>query len=233
MKLLLVEDEAALSQALCRALEKRGFEVDACGDGAEGLARLRLAPPDALLLDLSLPGMDGLQLLHRARAEGIATPILVLTARSAVGDRVVGLNAGADDYLAKPFDLDELEARIRALIRRAPGQEAPAPGCGPLRLDRASGAFLLGGEILELAPRERALLEALIGRAGQAVPKEKLFRLVFPMEETIQFEAIEVVAYRLRKKLAGSGVQLITLRGLGYLLREGAPTADGAAPGGP
>jgi two-component system response regulator TctD len=226
MNLLLVEDEAALAQALCRALEKRGFEVDACGDGAEALARLRLAPPDAVLLDLSLPGMDGLQLLHRARAEGIATPILVLTARGAVGDRVVGLNAGADDYLAKPFDLDELEARIRALIRRAPGQEAPAPSCGPLRLDRSSGAFLLGAEVLDLAPRERALLEALIGRAGQAVSKEKLFRLVFPMEETIQFEAIEVVAYRLRKKLAGSGLQLITLRGLGYLLREGASAAD-------
>jgi two-component system response regulator TctD len=226
MKLLLVEDEAALAKALCRALDKRGFEVEHRADGAEALARLRLAPPDALLLDLSLPGMDGLQLLHRARAEGITTPILVLTARGAVGDRVVGLNAGADDYLAKPFDLDELEARIRALIRRAPGQEAPAPSCGPLRLDRSSGAFLLGDEILELAPRERALLEALIGRSGQAVSKEKLFRLVFPIEETIQFEAIEVVAYRLRKKLAGRGVQLITLRGLGYLLREGAAKAD-------
>lgn len=220
MKVLLVEDEAAMAQALGRALEKRGFDVEHRGDGAQALARLRLEPPDVVLLDLTLPGMDGLQLLHRARAEGIHTPIMVLTARGAVGDRVLGLNAGADDYLAKPFDLDELEARIRALLRRRPGQEGEAlPACGALRLDGPSGAFHLGDEILELTPREHALLKALIARPGHAVPKEKLFRLVFPMEENIQFEAIEVVAYRLRKKLAGSATQLVTLRGLGYLLR--------------
>ena len=230
MRLLLVEDEAALAQALRRALEKRGFEVEHSADGGEALARLRLAPPDAVLLDLSLPGMDGLQVLHRARAEGIGVPILVLTARGAVGDRVLGLNAGADDYLAKPFDLDELEARVRALLRRHAGREEEPLACGPLRLDRPSGAFHLGSEILELTPREHALLSALIARPGHAVPKEKLFRLVFPMEEHIQFEAIEVVAYRLRKKLAGSGVQLVTLRGLGYLLRAGSATEGGAAP---
>ncbi|WP_119155388.1 response regulator transcription factor [Caldimonas tepidiphila] len=220
MKLLLVEDDAAMAQALRLALERRGFEVDHCGDGAQALARLRHTPPDAALLDLTLPGMDGLQVLHRLRAEHIAVPVLVLTARGAVGDRVLGLNAGADDYLSKPFDLDELEARVRALLRRRHGREAEAPiACGPLRLDRESGAFQLGDALLELPPREHALLKALIARPGHAVPKEKLFRVVFPMEEHIQFEAIEVVAYRLRKKLAGAGVSLITLRGLGYLLR--------------
>lgn len=222
MKLLLVEDDAAMAQALQLALERRGFEVVHCADGSEALKRLRHAPPDAALLDLTLPGMDGLQVLHRARAEGIAVPILILTARSAVGDRVLGLNAGADDYLAKPFDLDELEARVRALLRRGgPGSRGAdaRQRCGPLAMDRESGAFYLGSEPLEVTPREQALLAALIAKPGLAVAKEKLFRLVFPMETDIQFEAIEVVAYRLRKKLGGSGVSLITLRGLGYLLR--------------
>jgi len=220
MKLLLVEDDAAMAQALQLALERRGFEVTHCAEGAEALQRLRHQPPDAALLDLTLPGMDGLQVLHKARAEGIAVPILVLTARGAVGDRVLGLNAGADDYLAKPFDLDELEARVRALLRRRAGRDEEAPlVCGPLTMERDSGAFYLAGVPLEVTPREQALLKALMPKAGHAVTKEKLFRLVFPMEQDIQFEAIEVVAYRLRKKLAGSGVSLITLRGLGYLLR--------------
>jgi two-component system, OmpR family, response regulator TctD len=221
MKLLLVEDDVAMAQALQLALERRGFEVTHCGDGGEALQRLRHYPPDAALLDLTLPGMDGLQVLHKARTEGIAVPILVLTARGAVGDRVLGLNAGADDYLAKPFDLDELEARVRALLRRRAGRDDEASqSCGPLTLERDSGAFYLAGKPLEVTPREQALLKALIAKPGHAVAKEKLFRLVFPMEQDIQFEAVEVVAYRLRKKLAGSGVSLITLRGLGYLLRE-------------
>ena len=224
MKLLLVEDDQAMAHALQLALERRGFEVTHCFDGGEALQRLRHYPPDAALLDLTLPGMDGLQVLHKARGEGITVPILVLTARGAVGDRVQGLNAGADDYLAKPFDLDELEARVRALLRRRGGRGDELPlACGPLTLERDSGAFYLDGKPLEVTPREQALLKALIAKPGHAVAKEKLFRLVFPMEQDIQFEAVEVVAYRLRKKLAGSGVSLITLRGLGYLLRADPP----------
>jgi two-component system response regulator TctD len=225
MKLLLVEDDESMARALRLALERRGFEVDACGNGNEALQRLRTDPPDLALLDLTLPGMDGLAVLQKARSHGVATPILLLTARGAVGDRIQGLNAGADDYLAKPFDLDELEARVRALLRRAHGAPEPALQCGPLRLERESGAFYLGDAILEVTPREHALLKALMAKPGHAMPKERLFRLVFPMEDTIQFEAIEVVAYRLRKKLAGSGVSLITLRGLGYLLRDDASQA--------
>jgi len=229
MKLLLVEDDLAMAQALQLALERRGFEVERCGNGSDALARLRHDPPELALLDLTIPGLDGLQVLHKARAEGIATPIVVLTARGAVGDRVLGLNAGADDYLAKPFDLDELEARIRALLRRHDrGQDVPAQ-CGQLSFERDSGAFYVGTQVLELTPREQAMLKALMARPGHAVAKEKLFRVVFPMENDIQFEAIEVVAYRLRKKLVGSGAALVTLRGLGYLLREDArsPTAAG------
>src|SRR5258706_11868960 len=187
MKVLLVEDDAAMAQALQLALERRGFDVTHCFDGSEGLQRLRHQPPDVALLDLTLPGMDGLQVLHKARAEGITVPIMVLTARGAVGDRVVGLNAGADDYLAKPFDLDELEARVRALLRRRPGQDDQPLTCGPLTLERDSGGFYLNGAPLEVTPREQALLKALMQRPGHAVTKEKLFRLVFPMEQDIQF----------------------------------------------
>jgi two-component system response regulator TctD len=219
MRLLLVEDDAAMAQALQLALERRGFEVTHVANGSEALQRLRHQPPDAALLDLTLPGMDGLQVLHKAHAEGISVPILVLTARGAVGDRVVGLNAGAEDYLAKPFDLDELEARVRVLLRRHAKKDVVL-ACGPLTMEVDSGAFYLDGAPLEVTPREQALLKALIARPGHAVTKEKLFRVVFPMEQDIQFEAIEVVAYRLRKKLAGAGVSLITLRGLGYRLRD-------------
>jgi two-component system, OmpR family, response regulator TctD len=220
MKLLLVEDDLAMAQALQLALERRGFDMAVVHNGSDALQQLRNQPPDLALLDLTIPGLDGLQVLHRARAEGIRVPIVVLTARGAVGDRVLGLNAGADDYLAKPFDLDELEARIRALLRRTADTESEELACGALTLELSSGACYLDGRVFDVTPREQALLKALIARPGHAVPKEKLFRVVFPMETDIQFEAIEVVAYRLRKKLAGSGVSLITLRGLGYLLRS-------------
>jgi two-component system, OmpR family, response regulator TctD len=175
-----------------------------------------------LVLDLSLPGLDGLDVLQAGRAAGLATPVLLLTARGTVGDRVLGLNAGADDYLPKPFDLDELEARVRALARRraAPAGESPQDAMlGTLRLDRASGAAYDGARVLELTPRELALLQALMARPGQAVTKERLFGLVFPGERDVQYEAIEVVVYRLRKKLAGTGTTLMTLRGLGYLIK--------------
>jgi two-component system response regulator TctD len=223
MKLLLVEDNPAMQATLQRSFERRGMHVVACGDGGRALDRWRAAVPDVVVLDLSLPGRDGLEVLAAARAEGLATPVLILTARGTVGDRVLGLNTGADDYLAKPFDLDELEARVRALARRgqpAPVAEAPT-FCG-LRVDPASGAVYLHGAALELAPREAALLRALLARPGHAVAKERLLEFVFPDQPDVQAEAIEVVAYRLRKKLAGCGAQVVTLRGLGYLLKAAA-----------
>ena len=176
-----------------------------------------------VLLDLSLPGRDGLQILAQARDEGLATPVLILTARGTVGDRIAGLNTGADDYLPKPFDLDELEARVRALHRRQ-SDAYEKGGSSPSReraisYDKESGACYHAGQVLELAPRELALLRALLTRPGQAVSKERLFEAVFPGQLEVQFEAIEVVAYRLRKKLQGTGATLTTLRGLGYLLK--------------
>jgi two-component system response regulator TctD len=200
------------------------MEVELCGEGRAALARWKAAPPDLVLLDLTLPGMDGLLVLEEARRAGLATPVLILTARGTVGDRVMGLNSGADDYLAKPFDLDELEARLRALHRRRRGaRSAPEPDArvGGLSWDRESGAVHWRDEILELAPREASLLQALLARPGHAVTKERLFELVFPGAVDVQYEAIEVVAYRLRKKLAHTGVKLVTLRGLGYLLKAG------------
>jgi two-component system, OmpR family, response regulator TctD len=224
MKLLLIEDNTAMQTTLHRSFERRGMQVMVCGDGARALDRWRASVPDVVLLDLSLPGVDGLEVLRQARAEGLQTPVIVVTARGTVGDRILGLNSGADDYLAKPFDLDELEARVRALARRraAGPSSASDPAresfCG-LSVEAASQAVYLNGQALELSARESALLRALLARPGQALPKERLFELVFPGQSQVQHEAIEVVAYRLRKKLGKEGAQLVTLRGLGYLLR--------------
>jgi two-component system response regulator TctD len=221
MKLLLVEDNPQMQATLQRSFERRGMQVVTCGDGRRALDRWQASLPDVVLLDLSLPGLDGLEVLAQARSAGLKTPVLILTARGTVGDRILGLNTGADDYLPKPFDLAELEARVRALVRRAPGAltpDAPPPFCG-LHIDPDSGGACLHGEPLELAPRELALLRALLARPGQAVARERLLELVFPGRAEVQPDAIEVVAYRLRKKIAGTGAQLVTLRGLGYLLK--------------
>ncbi len=223
MQLLLVEDDPTMQATLHRALTRRGMEVTAAGDGRSALSQWAARQPDAVILDLTLPGLDGLQLLQQARSRGLRTPVLILTARGTVGDRVMGLNAGADDYLPKPFDLDELEARLRALVRRSADPGTPvAPSTlqiGAIRYDKDSGALYLNGEVMELTPRELALMHALLAQPGHAVTKERLYELVFPGQLDVQYEAIEVVVYRLRKKLTGTGLTLMTLRGLGYLLR--------------
>jgi len=246
MKLLLVEDNLSLQTTLVRTLTRQGYGVEVCADGREVLPRWRSVQPDLVLLDLSLPGQDGLTVLGEARQQGLLAPVLILTARGTVGDRILGLNTGADDYLPKPFDLDELEARIKALLRRFPASTGPAvaPSVSPLVpshasrasgaaglpveaafvVDRESGAVYHHGQAMELPPRELALLRALLARPGQAMAKERLFDQVFPGELEVLPEAIEVVAYRLRKRLTGTEAQLITLRGLGYLLKlQGTP----------
>ncbi len=223
MRLLLIEDDPALQTSLKRTLERRGMRVQLCGDGLPALELWRQQLPDVVLLDLSLPGIDGLEVLAQARQNSLTTPVLILTARGTVGDRIIGLNTGADDYLAKPFDLDELEARVRALNRRRAGAGGESAAdqivCGALRLDTASGAIHHGAKVLDLTPRELRMMRALMERAGRAVAKEQLFEVVFPGAQDVQYEAIEVVAYRLRKKLGGTGATLVTLRGLGYLLK--------------
>ena len=225
MKLLLIEDNTAMQTTLKRSFERLGMQVVLCADGSRALNRWQASLPDVVLLDLSLPGLDGLTVLAAARAAGLQTPVLILTARGTVGDRILGLNGGADDYLGKPFDLDELEARVRALARRGASgaSNATAPGersfCG-LSTDANSGAVYLLGQAMDLSGREAALLRALLARPGHAVARERLSELVFAGEPDIQPDAIEVVVYRLRKKLSGTAAQLVTLRGLGYVLRE-------------
>jgi two-component system response regulator TctD len=225
MKLLLVEDNTAMQTTLQRSFERRGMQVVLCGDGGRALDRWLASVPDVVLLDLSLPGLDGLTVLSAARARGLKTPVLIITARGTVGDRILGLNTGADDYLAKPFDLDELEARVRALARRSAsspvGETVVVEFCG-LRCDTTSGAVYLHGKAMDLTAREAALLRALLARPGHALAKERLSELVFEGEADVQADAIEVVVYRLRKKLAVTSVQLVTLRGLGYLLKDAA-----------
>lgn len=227
MHLLLIEDDPSLQAALQRSLSRAGMRVDVSGDGMQALALWKSLQPDAVVLDLSLPGMDGLEVLKAARQSGQTTPVLILTARGTVGDKVQGLNAGADDYLPKPFDLDELEARLRALQRRsqppaASPREEPALQLGEVRYDRDSGAMFFRHQVLDLPPRELALLRALMAKPGHALSKERLFEVVFPGEDQVQYEAVEVVVYRLRKKLADTGLTLMTLRGLGYLIKANA-----------
>ena len=227
MQLLLVEDDPHMRATLQRTLERRGMQVAALGDGAAALAHWQAQPPDAVVLDLTLPGLDGLQVLEQARTRGLRQPVLILTARGTVGDRVLGLNAGADDYLPKPFDLDELEARLRALVRRSSESISAKSAAGSYQMgtisyEKESGAIYLRGEPMELTPRELALMHALLAQPGHAVAKERLYGLVFPGQLDVQYEAIEVVVYRLRKKLAGTGLTLMTLRGLGYLLKADA-----------
>lgn len=222
MHLLLIEDDLALQSTLQRSLTRAGLRVDVCKDGALAQEQWASLQPDVVVLDLSLPNVDGLEVLRSARKAGLDTPVLILTARGTVGDKVLGLNAGADDYLPKPFDLDELEARVKALHRRhsnaRPAQDESLR-LGALRFEPANGAMYFKQDIMELTPRELALLRTLMAKPGHAVAKERLFEVVFPGEDHVQYEAIEVVVYRLRKKLADTGVTLMTLRGLGYLLK--------------
>ncbi len=230
MKLLLVEDDNAMRETLERSLTRLGWLVQACANAEEALALWQRLSLDIVLLDLSLPGRDGLEVLSEARKLGLNTPVIILTARGTVGDRILGLNTGADDYLPKPFDLDELEARIRALVRarsRTPNEaffEAKSASSwdeiSASSYHFESGVLYVQGQALELSPRESALLAALLERMGHALPKDQIFSRVFPEQSDVQLDAIEVVAYRLRKKLAGSGLKLVTLRGLGYLLKE-------------
>lgn len=223
MRILLVEDHAELSRWISKALQDARLTVECAMNGADADALLHTQEYALVILDLTLPKMDGLEVLKRMRARGSKTPVLVLTARGGLNERVQGLNLGADDYLAKPFELVELEARVKALLRRSQGNEAVVLNCGALSFDTVSRMFTYGGAPLALTPREHSVLEVLITRAGRAVPKEKLFDEVFALDDDANLDAIEIYIHRLRKKLerAEPGrVAITTLRGLGYLLEE-------------
>ena len=225
MRLLLVEDHAELAVWVAKSLRQSGFAVDVIERGDHAATALMTQSYDLAVLDLSLPGLDGLEVLRRLRHResgadsGPPTPVLVLTARGSTGERVQGLNLGADDYLTKPFELAELEARIKALLRRA-GNQVPLVRLGRLEFDTTTRMASVGGQPLALTPRELAVLEALLARVGRPVAREALFEKVFDFDADARVEAIEIYVSRLRKKLEGAGVAINTLRGLGYLLAE-------------
>lgn len=218
MRILLVEDHPELGRWIAKALRGSGFAVDVITDGAEADQALGTEPYGLAVLDLTLPGLDGLEVLRRLRARNQTLPVLLLTARGDVAERVRGLNLGADDYLTKPFALEELEARVKALLRRGQTIDPPRLAYGPLVFDSTSRSFELGGKPLSLTPREAAVLEILLARRGRAVPKEQLFERVFAFDDHVNPEAIELYVHRVRKKLEGTEVAIRTLRGLGYLL---------------
>lgn len=221
MRILLVEDHVELSHWVAKALRDAHLTVETASNGADADALLHTQEYGLVILDLTLPKMDGLDVLKRMRARGSKAPVLILTARGGLNERVQGLNLGADDYLPKPFELAELEARVKALLRRSKGNEAVVLQCGALSFDTVSRQFFYDAAPLSLTPREYAVLEALMTRPGQAVSKDKLFDEVFALDDDANLDAIEIYIHRLRKKLdhVSSGkVAIVTLRGIGYLL---------------
>ena len=220
MKILLVEDDQALAEALQRALEMHGQVVDLIGDGAQALAWLGNEHFDLVVLDLGLPSMDGMALLREARARGHDMPVLIITARDAVPDRVAGLNSGADDYLVKPFELDEFLARVRALYRRAQGRASDSVELGSLVFDAARRELRDQGTVIALTPRETALLEVLVQQIGAVVTKQQIGDSLFSIDNNAQLSAVEVYVHRLRKQLVPHGLSIRTVRGLGYMLEK-------------
>ena len=217
VRVLIVEDDPILQDSLTRAMRAAGYAVDLAGDGELALGLLRGGGFDLVILDLGLPKVEGLQVLRQARAAGCRTPVIILTARDGVEDRVKGLDLGADDYLTKPFSLVELEARVRALLRRGQGG-SPVISCGALSYDTVGRRASMGESAIELSLREISVLEALLARLGKVVSKDRLIESLCGYGEEVSANAIEVYVHRLRTKLEPAGVTLRTLRGLGYLM---------------
>jgi DNA-binding response OmpR family regulator len=222
MRLLLVEDNERLSALIKAGLAKAGFETDAFTTAAEAEVAIRSVAYSAVILDLGLPDQDGLILLRGLRASGNVLPILILTARGGIEDRVRGLDAGADDYLVKPFAQEELVARIRVMLRRPGSLLGDALELGGLRLDTVSRQVTLGDSPQFLSPREIAVLEILLRRAGRVVPKKIVEDHLFGLSGDVGSNAIEVYVHRLRKQLAeaGADVEIHTVRGVGYLIAK-------------
>ena len=219
MRLLLVEDNDTLADAVSRSLASHDYAVDVLSEGDHADEVLATQTYDLVILDLNLPGMDGLEVLRNLRRRGSDSPVLILTARSDVDARVTGLDLGADDYLTKPFALEELEARVRAMLRRRSGEAKSAVITqGVLSFDTQSRTCRLDDRTVDLTPRERSLLEVLLRRCGKVVSKDHIAESIFSFDDEASLSAIEIYVHRLRKKLAHPRVAIRTVRGLGYLL---------------
>jgi len=220
MRILVAEDDAILADGVTRTLRQSGYAVDWVKNGAEADSALETDDFDLLILDIGLPKKSGLDVLKRLRSRDSRLPVLILTALDGVNDRVRGLDAGADDYLAKPFELSELEARVRALVRRGMAGGPTLLRHGALTYDQIGRIVRLNGEPLELSAREVSLLEIFLQRAGRLVSKDQLVSHVCEWGEEVSPNAIEVYVHRLRKKLEPGGVRIVTVRGLGYSLEK-------------
>jgi two-component system OmpR family response regulator len=226
MRILIVEDDAVLADAMSSELRKSRYAVDCLASGAAADSALLAQDYEAVILDLGLPDMDGLEVLRRLRKRRKSVPVLILTARDAVDDRVRGLDLGADDYLIKPIELQELAARMRAVVRRAQGEFDGEVALGRLLLDAAGRRVLLDGASLELSSREFAVLEILMMRKGRVVSKDALMQGLYESDQEVGVNAVEIFIHRVRKKVQNSGVNIRTVRGLGYLLEPAAPLAE-------
>jgi two-component system OmpR family response regulator len=220
VRILIAEDDAALADGVSASLRRCGHAVDWVRSGPEAEAALQAEAFDLLILDIGLPKKSGLEVLQGLRARDSRVPVLLLTGFDSVSDRVRGLDSGADDYLAKPFDLAELEARVRALARRAMSGGTPLIRLGPLTYDQVGRVARLGGEPIELSARELSVLEILLLRAGRLVSKDQLVRHLCEWGEEVSPNAIEVYVHRLRRKLEPRGVRILTVRGVGYCLQK-------------
>lgn len=218
MKFLIVEDDPVLADGLMHSLQNAGFSVTHESDGLRADRLLMVQKYDFLILDLGLPGMDGTEVLNRLRQRGSNMPVLVLTARNTLSDRVQGLDSGADDYLAKPFDLRELEARIRALMRRGQAASGLQLQVGELCMDTVGQCVSLNNSPLDLLARELSVLKVLMQNAGRVVSKESLCEQISADGDEVSANAVEVYVHRLRKKVEAGGINIRTLRGLGYML---------------
>lgn len=218
MRILLVEDNEDLGEAIEKRLRNAGHSVEWVRDGDAAISWSRHGVWDAIVLDIMLPGKDGFAVLRTLRAAGQDTPVLVVTARAEIEDKVDMLDLGADDYLVKPFDLRELEARLRALMRRPAGQSSSAVQYGNLGIDLAGRTASVDGVLLDLGRREFGLLEVLLAHIGQTVAKERLMTQMFQVED-VSTNALELLVSRLRKKLGDSSIDIVTVRGVGYQAR--------------
>ena len=218
MRILVVEDDSVLAAALTRALTQSAYAVDLVADGEAANHALASSPYDLVVLDLALPRVDGLAVLRRLRDRRSTTPVLILTARDTLEDRVTGLDLGADDYMTKPFDLPEFEARVRALLRRGQAGAGAAMTHGQLRLDVAARRLFHNDQPIEMSARELSLIELLLARQGRVVSKEQMIDHLFGFGDDVGSNAIEVYVHRVRRKLDPLGIEIRTVRGMGYLL---------------